>query len=360
MAVDLMCGEIMKLSSKSITYKDSGVDITAGYALVERIKPFARNTLRPEVFSGLGGFGAAIEIPEGYQQPMLISATDGVGTKLKLAMQLNQHDSIGIDLVAMCVNDILVSGAEPLFFLDYYATGHLNVEMAATVIEGISKGCSLAGCALVGGETAEMPSIYQDDIYDLAGFCVGVVEKKKLITSHQVKSGDILIGLASSGVHSNGFSLIHTLLDNESNPLALQLNNESLMHQLLTPTRIYVPAVRALLNIVPIHAMSHITGGGLIENLPRTLPKGLKANVDTQTWNQGPLFDWIQSKANLLPENMYGTFNCGVGMVLTIPSEVAKEALDFLEQAGETAWIMGEISECQHEEAESSVVFSGL
>ncbi|MBE8214843.1 MAG: phosphoribosylformylglycinamidine cyclo-ligase [Endozoicomonadaceae bacterium] len=350
----------MEVNANSITYKDSGVDIAAGYSLVERIKPFAKKTMRPEVLSGLGGFGAAVEIPAGYKQPVLISATDGVGTKLKLAMLLNQHDTIGIDLVAMCVNDIIVSGAEPLFFLDYYATGRLNVEIAATVIQGIATGCKMAGCALVGGETAEMPVIYEDELYDLAGFCVGIIEKEHLILSHQVKPDDVLIALSSSGVHSNGFSLIHALLKQESNPLQLMLQEEALLPKLLTPTRIYASAIRELLRIMPIHAMSHITGGGLVENLPRTLPHGLKAIIDTQTWHQGPVFDWIQSKANLNTEKMYETFNCGVGMVLTIPKEKAETALTVLQHAGETAWMIGSVVESESQQAKPTILFAGL
>ncbi|MBV1932998.1 MAG: phosphoribosylformylglycinamidine cyclo-ligase [Porticoccaceae bacterium] len=328
----------------SITYKDAGVDIEAGNALVERIKHVARKTRRPEVMGGLGGFGALCRIPAGYSEPLLVSGTDGVGTKLRLAIDLQRHDSVGIDLVAMCVNDLIVCGAEPLFFLDYYATGKLDIDTAAAVVEGIGKGCELAGCALVGGETAEMPGMYEGADYDLAGFCVGVVESAELIDGSKVASGDTLIGLASSGPHSNGFSLIRKILSvNDADPLTTQVGDQSLADALMAPTRIYVESLRKLFKTVPVHALAHITGGGLLENIPRVLPEHTKALIDTSTWSLPPVFQWLQEGGNISQEEMYKTFNCGIGMVLCVPATDAQAALTQLAASGETATIIGSI-----------------
>ena len=288
-------------NNPSISYRDAGVDIDAGNALVDRIKHVAKRTRRPEVMAGLGGFGALCEIPAGYKQPVLVSGTDGVGTKLKLAMDLNRHDTIGIDLVAMCVNDLIVCGAEPLFFLDYYATGHLNVDVAAKVVEGIGAGCELSGCALVGGETAEMPGMYQGEDYDLAGFCTGVVEKADIIDGSKVQAGDALIGLASSGAHSNGYSLIRKILEVNNLPLESlndqELDGKSLADLLMEPTRIYVKPMLKLIGTGMVNALSHITGGGLLENIPRVLPEGTRAVIDTNSWEIPPLFRWLQKAA---------------------------------------------------------------
>lgn len=328
----------------SITYKDAGVDIEAGNALVERIKHVARKTRRPEVMGGLGGFGALCKIPAAYSEPLLVSGTDGVGTKLRLAIDLQRHDSVGIDLVAMCVNDLVVCGAEPLFFLDYYATGKLDIDTAAAVVEGIGKGCELAGCALVGGETAEMPGMYEGADYDLAGFCVGVVESAELIDGSKVASGDTLIGLASSGPHSNGFSLIRKILSvTGADPLTTQVGDQSLADALMAPTRIYVQSLRQLFTTVPVHALAHITGGGLLENIPRVLPAHTKALIDTSAWSLPPVFKWLQEGGNISQEEMYKTFNCGIGMVLCVPATDAQAALTQLAASGETATVIGSI-----------------
>ncbi|MDO4895127.1 phosphoribosylformylglycinamidine cyclo-ligase [Moraxella sp.] len=331
----------------SLSYKDAGVDIDAGEALVSRIKSVAKATSRPEVLGGLGGFGALCRIPQGYKSPLLVSGTDGVGTKLKLALQLNRHETIGQDLVAMCVNDLLVCGAEPLFFLDYYATGKLDVDTAATVIAGIGEGCQLANCALIGGETAEMPGMYQDEDYDLAGFCVGVVEEDEVITGANVQEGDVLIALASSGVHSNGYSLVRKVLEVTGVDVnAHMLANQSLADALMTPTRIYVKSVNALqksLGNANIHAMAHITGGGLTENLPRVLPKQLAAQIDTQSWQLPELFQWLQQGGNIQTMEMYRTFNCGIGFVLVVPQDKAEQAMSELSAYGETVWQIGRI-----------------
>lgn len=328
---------------RSLSYKDAGVDIDAGNALVDRIKGVARRTARPEVLGGLGGFGALCEIPAGYRQPVLVSGTDGVGTKLRLAMDLNKHDTIGIDLVAMCVNDLVVTGAEPLFFLDYYATGKLDVDTAAAVVDGIGKGCELAGAALVGGETAEMPGMYQGNDYDLAGFCVGVVEKSAIIDGSQVASGDVLIALASSGPHSNGYSLIRKIIEVSQADLQQPLADTTLADALLTPTRIYVKALRNLLDHCQINAISHITGGGLLENIPRVLPDDCKAVLDLTSWQLPAVFQWLQQTGNIAAQELYRTFNCGIGMVLCIPASQQQQALEILQQAGETAWVVGHI-----------------
>jgi phosphoribosylformylglycinamidine cyclo-ligase len=292
---------------------------------------------------GLGGFGALCKIPKGYEEPVLVSGTDGVGTKLKLALALNRHDTIGIDLVGMCVNDLLVCGAEPLFFLDYYATGHLNVDVAADVVTGIGEGCLQAGCALVGGETAEMPGMYEGEDYDLAGFSVGVVEHSKIIDGSKVQAGDVLIGLASSGAHSNGYSLIRKIIDVRGIALDSQIDGKPLADVVMTPTRIYVKPILALAKKIDLHAMAHITGGGLPGNLPRVLPNGMRAHVDTQSWQWPALFQWLQQQGNVDTYEMYRTFNCGVGMVLVVAEADVQTALTELQAAGETAWVMGRI-----------------
>ncbi|OOR87752.1 phosphoribosylformylglycinamidine cyclo-ligase [Moraxella caviae] len=334
-------------SSQSLSYKDAGVDIDAGEALVSRIKSVAKATTRPEVVGGLGGFGALCRIPQGYKSPLLVSGTDGVGTKLKLALDLNRHDTIGQDLVAMCVNDLLVCGAEPLFFLDYYATGKLDVDTAEAVIRGIGDGCKLANCALIGGETAEMPGMYQDEDYDLAGFCVGVVEESEVITGANVQKGDVLIALASSGVHSNGYSLVRKVIEVTGADVASEkLGDESLADALMKPTRIYVKSVNALqkqLGNANIHAMAHITGGGLTENLPRILPEHLSAQIDLASWEFPAVFKWLQQGGNIVESEMVRTFNCGVGFVIVLPADKADTALEFLSAQGESAWKIGEI-----------------
>lgn len=346
-----MTNENSSNPNQSLSYKDAGVDIDAGNALVERIKGVAKKTRRPEVMAGLGGFGALFELPKGYKEPVLISGTDGVGTKLKLAMEANKHDTIGIDLVAMCVNDLVVAGAEPLFFLDYYATGRLNVDVAASVVEGIGKGCELSGCSLVGGETAEMPGMYEGDDYDLAGFCVGIAEKSKLIDGSKVQEGDVLIGLASSGPHSNGYSLIRKIIDVTNADLEQIVGGKKLKEALMEPTRIYVKSLLELFKSVPVNALSHITGGGLLENIPRVLPKNTKAVIDTASWSLSPVFEWLQNAGNVETTEMYRTFNCGVGMVIAVSSSEADNALKILNQCGEEAWIIGNIENSKSDEA---------
>ncbi len=330
----------------SLSYKDAGVDIDAGEALVERIRGVARRTARPEVMGGLGGFGALCEIPAGYRQPVLVSGTDGVGTKLRLAMDLSRHDSIGIDLVAMCVNDLVVCGAEPLFFLDYYATGHLNVEVAARVVTGIGEGCTLAGCALVGGETAEMPGMYEGEDYDLAGFCVGVVEKSAIIDGSRVQAGDLLLALPSSGPHSNGYSLIRKILEVSGTDVAsTRLEGVPLTDLLMAPTRIYVqPLLRLIRETGAVKAMAHITGGGLLENIPRVLPAGTLAEIDIDSWQRPAVFNWLQEQGNVEAREMYRVLNCGVGMVICVAAEQAEAAMASLRQSGEQPWIIGRIS----------------
>ena len=329
----------------SLTYRDAGVDIDAGNALVERIKSVSRATTRPEVLGGLGGFGAMCAIPPGYSEPILVSGTDGVGTKLRLAMDLGIHDTIGIDLVAMCSNDIAVVGAEPLFFLDYYATGKLNVDVAAAVVSGIGKGCELAGAALVGGETAEMPGMYEGEDYDLAGFCVGVVERANIIDGTAVNSGDTLIALASSGPHSNGYSLIRKVLEVTGADVQQSCGDISLGEALLAPTTIYNRPLLDLQQSVVIKAMAHITGGGILENLPRVLPDGVGAIVQRDTWALPPVFQWLQSGGNIEDTEMLRTFNCGVGMILVTSPAEAPMALEKLQEWHIDAWQIGEISE---------------
>lgn len=328
---------------QSLSYKDAGVDIDAGNALVDRIKGVAKRTTRPEVLGGLGGFGALCELPKGYREPVLVSGTDGVGTKLRLAMDIGKHDTIGIDLVAMCVNDLIVAGAEPLFFLDYYATGKLNVDVAADVVTGIGRGCELAGAALVGGETAEMPGMYEGEDYDLAGFCVGVVEKSEIIDGSKVQGGDKLIALASSGPHSNGYSLIRKVIEVSGADLSQDLGGKPLGEALLEPTRIYVKSLLALMKKVSVNALSHITGGGLLENLPRVLPENSKALINTGSWEMPEVFRWLQQAGNIDSREMYRTFNCGVGMVICVPADEADTALAELKAAGEDAFVIGEI-----------------
>lgn len=330
----------------TLTYSDAGVHIDNGNLLVERIKPLAARTRRPEMLGNLGGFGALFEIPlTRYKNPVLVSGTDGVGTKLKLANIYGKHDTIGIDLVAMCVNDIITSGAEPLFFLDYYATAQLDVEITTQVIEGISKGCELAGAALVGGETAEMPGMYHQGDYDLAGFCVGIVEKAAIIDGSRIQAGDALIGIASSGTHSNGYSLIRKILDIPNPPLSLDKNFEggTLGEVLLEPTRIYVKSLLQLIQKIPVHGLAHITGGGLLENVPRILPMGLCANINIKSWVRSPIFDWLQQQGNITDREMYRTFNCGIGMVICIAQENLKNALKHFKEMGEVASVIGEI-----------------
>jgi phosphoribosylformylglycinamidine cyclo-ligase len=337
----------------SLSYRDAGVDIDAGNRLVERIKPIARRTTRPGVLAGLGGFGALFELPlDRYREPVLVSGTDGVGTKLRLAIDLGRHDTVGIDLVAMCANDLVVQGAEPLFFLDYFATGKLDVDTAAQVVSGIGRGCELAGAALIGGETAEMPGMYADGDYDLAGFCVGVVEKSAIIDGSRVAVGDTLIGIASSGPHSNGYSLIRKILAHGKADLAAPLAKAvpgaapdiTLGEALLAPTRIYVKNILALNAEIPLRAIAHITGGGLIENLPRVLPDGTRGLIDARSWQRPAIFDWLQRQGNVAEQEMYRTFNCGIGMIVVVAPGDADRALALLADQGETAWAIGSVA----------------
>ena len=344
------------MSKQSLSYKDAGVDINAGNALVERIKPEVKRTTRAEVIGGLGGFGALCAIPSKYKEPVLVSGTDGVGTKLRLAIDLKKHDTIGIDLVAMCVNDLVVQGAEPLFFLDYYATGKLDVDVATDVVKGIADGCVQSGCALVGGETAEMPGMYHAGDYDLAGFCVGVVEKSEIIDGSRVKNGDALIALGSSGPHSNGYSLVRKVIDVSGvNPATELLDNKPLSEHVLAPTKIYVKSVLALIKQADVHAIAHLTGGGFWENIPRVLPKNTKAVIDEKSWEWPSVFNWLQEKGNIDTYEMYRTFNCGVGMVIALPQEQVETALAILKQAGENAWLIGHIEHAE-DDAEQVVI----
>ena len=329
--------------TQGLTYKDAGVDIDAGNALVDRIKDISKATRRPEVLGGLGGFGALCEIPEGYRSPVLVSGTDGVGTKLRLAMQLGRHDTIGIDLVAMCSNDIAVVGAEPLVFLDYYATGKLNIDIAADVIAGIGKGCELAGAALVGGETAEMPGMYEGDDYDLAGFCVGVVEKNQIIDGHKVAPGDKIIAISSSGPHSNGYSLIRKIIEITDADLTQPCGQTTLAEALMAPTQIYNKPLLALQREIKPHALAHITGGGLLENIPRVLPSGCSAVLDKQSWELPPVFQWLSDAGGVAESEMHRTFNCGIGMTLIVGDSKAEAAMQLLHEHGLTCWELGEI-----------------
>jgi phosphoribosylformylglycinamidine cyclo-ligase len=329
------------MSQKPLTYKDAGVDIDAGSDLVERIKPLVKRTMRPEVLAGLGGFGGLFAIPPGrYREPVLVSGTDGVGTKLMLAQALDKHDTIGIDLVAMCVNDVLVQGAEPLFFLDYFACGHLDVDVAASVVAGIAEGCAQAGAALIGGETAEMPDMYSDGDYDLAGFCVGAVERADMIDGGNISDGDAIIGIASSGPHSNGYSLIRKVLDRAPDD---RIDGRDARDALLEPTRIYVRSILALMDAVAVKGLAHITGGGISENLPRIIPTGLHAVVNTSSWQQGAVFDWLAAAGNIDIAEMRRTFNCGVGMVVVVSAKHAEQTLEVLHAACEDAWLLGQI-----------------
>ncbi|NBI12699.1 phosphoribosylformylglycinamidine cyclo-ligase [[Haemophilus] felis] len=345
------------MSNQSLSYKDAGVDINAGNELVERIKADVKRTTRPEVMGGLGGFGALCAIPSKYKEPVLVSGTDGVGTKLRLAIDLKRHDNIGVDLVAMCVNDLVVQGAEPLFFLDYYATGKLDVDVAASVIKGIANGCEQSSCALVGGETAEMPGMYHAGDYDLAGFCVGVVEKSEIIDGSQVKVGDALIALGSSGPHSNGYSLIRKVIEVANvNPAEEQLAGKPLADQVLAPTKIYVKSILALIKQTEVHAIAHLTGGGFWENIPRVLPKNVKAVIDESSWQWQPVFKWLQEKGNISTHEMYRTFNCGVGMVIALPQADVDNALALLKQAGENAWLIGKVEALGEGENEQVII----
>ncbi len=336
----------MNPEKPTLSYKDAGVDIDAGNALVERIKGAAKRTRRPEVMAGLGGFGALFELPSGYREPVLVSGTDGVGTKLRLAIDYQCHDRVGIDLVAMCVNDLIVCGAEPLFFLDYYATGKLSVETASAVVGGIADGCELSGCSLIGGETAEMPGMYEGEDYDLAGFCVGIAEKSELIDGSKVSSGDLLLALPSSGPHSNGFSLIRKVIELSGVDLATeQLNGAPLLEQLMAPTEIYVKPLLKLIRSQAVHALSHITGGGLLENLPRVLPEHCKAVIDSDSWQPPAVFDWLQEQGNISQREMYRALNCGIGMVVAIPAPEVESAIALLAEEGQKAFVIGSIAD---------------
>ena len=341
----------------SLSYRDAGVDIDAGDALVDRIKPLAKKTLRDGVLGGIGGFGALFEVPRRYKEPVLVSGTDGVGTKLKLAFQLNRHDTVGQDLVAMSVNDILVQGAESLFFLDYFACGKLDVDTAASVVGGIARGCELAGCALIGGETAEMPGMYPDGEYDLAGFAVGVVEKSRIIDGSTIRPGDVVLGLASSGAHSNGYSLVRKIIERSRPDLNAPFDGErSLADVVMAPTRIYVKSVLALMEKVEVKGMAHITGGGLLENVPRVLPDNTVAVLQKSAWPRPRLFDWMQAEGNVAEDEMHRVFNCGIGMVIVVAADQAEAALAQLRSTGEEAWLIGKIEARQGGEAQTRVV----
>ena len=348
-------------SKQSLSYRDAGVDISAGDELVERIKPFAGKTMREGVLSGLGGFGALFEVPKRYREPVLVSGTDGVGTKLKLAFELKRHDTVGIDLVAMSVNDVLVQGAEPLFFLDYFACGKLDVDTAASVIQGIAKGCEQAGCALIGGETAEMPGMYPEGEYDLAGFAVGVVEKSAIITGQNIMPGDVVLGLPSSGAHSNGYSLVRKIIARSNPDLAATFDVEgtqtrTLADAIMAPTRIYVKPMLALLAALPVKGMAHITGGGITENVPRVLPENVKAVIEQSSWLRPRLFQWLQSEGNVIESEMHRVFNCGIGMVVIVASEHVQQALHLLHAAGEKALVIGRIEAREDSEEQTIVV----
>ena len=330
----------------SLSYREAGVDIDAGDALVEAIKPLARRTMRPEVLAGIGGFGALCEIPKKYHQPVLVSGTDGVGTKLKLAFAFDRHDSVGIDLVAMSVNDVLVQGAEPLFFLDYFACGRLDQRIAEAVIGGVARGCELAGCALIGGETAEMPGMYPEGEYDLAGFCVGVVERERILDGRSIAPGDALLGIASSGAHSNGYSLIRKILERAAPDLDADFHGGSLRAALLAPTRIYARAILGLMQQVPVKGLAHITGGGITGNVPRILRQGLRASIHANAWPRPPLFSWLQEAGRIAEDEMHRVFNCGIGMVAVVGRAHAGRAAEALRAAGETAYEIGSIEAC--------------
>jgi len=326
-----------------LSYKQAGVDIEAGEDLVNRIKSVSKKTKRPEVLNDLGGFGALCSIPKNIQEPILVAGTDGVGTKLRLAIDLEKHNTVGIDLVAMCVNDLIVQGAAPLFFLDYYATAKLDVDVAKSVVEGIGEGCLQANCSLIGGETAEMPGMYQTGDYDLAGFCVGVVDKKDIIDGSNVQIGDRLIAIASSGPHSNGYSLIRKVLEFSKADLKQKINDKMLYQLLIEPTKIYVKSILTLLENHTVNAIAHITGGGLLENIPRVLPEKTLAEINTSSWQWPEIFNWLQQQGNIAEEEMYRTFNCGVGMVLSVPNEDSNAIISVLNELGESAWDIGQI-----------------
>ncbi|MEO8156821.1 MAG: phosphoribosylformylglycinamidine cyclo-ligase [Betaproteobacteria bacterium] len=343
-------------ASTSLSYRDAGVDIDAGDQLVDNIKPFAKRTMRDGVLAGIGGFGALFEVPKKYKEPVLVSGTDGVGTKLKLAFHLNRHDTVGIDLVAMSVNDILVQGAEPLFFLDYFACGKLDVATATQVVKGIAAGCEQAGCALIGGETAEMPGMYPPGEYDLAGFAVGAVEKNRIIDGTNIVPGDVVLGLASSGAHSNGYSLIRKIVDVSGTDLSSAFDGRTLADVLLAPTRIYVKPVLAALREVPIKGLAHITGGGLVENVPRVLPESVCAELKKNAWPRPPLFDWLQKNGNVEEAEMHRVFNCGIGMVMVIDAGHAQHAMQVLQREGESVFRIGEIRARRGDEAQAIVI----
>jgi len=340
----------------SISYRDAGVDIEAGDALVEQIKPFAKRTMRPEVLGGIGGFGSLFAMPKKFKEPILVSGTDGVGTKLKLAFELNKHDTVGIDLVAMSVNDILVQGAEPLFFLDYFACGKLEVGVAAQVIKGIAEGCEQSGCALVGGETAEMPGMYPAGEYDLAGFAVGCVDKANIIDGTTIAAGDVVLGLASSGAHSNGYSLIRKLIDKSGVDFESDFHGRKFKDVVMAPTRIYVKSILKLIDALPVKGMAHITGGGITENIPRVLPAGLTAEISATSWQLPPLFQWLQAQGNIVPSELYKTFNCGIGMAIVLDKAHVAQAKALLETAGETVFEIGKIRAQAEGEAPTVVV----
>lgn len=342
-------------AKQSLSYRDAGVDIDAGDALVNAIKPFAKRTMRDGVLGGIGGFGALFEISKKYQNPVLVSGTDGVGTKLKLAFQLNRHDTVGIDLVAMSVNDILVQGAEPLFFLDYFSCGKLDVGTASRVIKGIASGCEQAGCALIGGETAEMPGMYPDGEYDLAGFAVGVAEKDQLIDGTKIVPGDVVIGLASSGIHSNGYSLVRRIIEVAKPDLDADFHGRSLADALMQPTRIYVKPLLKLMAVLEVKGMAHITGGGLVENIPRVLPDNVVAEIQKNAWEMPPLFSWLQQHGNVAEDEMHRVFNCGIGMAVVVAKENAEKTIALLRENGETVWQIGSIRQRAGSEAQTVV-----
>jgi phosphoribosylformylglycinamidine cyclo-ligase len=342
--------------NNTITYRDAGVDIEAGDALVEQIKPYAKRTMRPEVLGGIGGFGSLFAVPKKFNEPILVSGTDGVGTKLKLAFELKKHDTVGIDLVAMSVNDILVQGAEPLFFLDYFACGKLEVGVAAQVIKGIAEGCEQSGCALVGGETAEMPGMYPAGEYDLAGFAVGCVDKAKIIDGKSISTGDVVLGLASSGAHSNGYSLIRKLIAKSGIDFESDFHGRKFKDVVMTPTKIYVKSLLKLIETIPVKGMAHITGGGLTENIPRVLPAGLTAEIQKKNWDIPPLFQWLQAQGNIPDDEMHKTFNCGIGMVVIVDKAYASQASQLLTSHGEQVFNLGQIRKQNSGEAPTVVV----
>ncbi|MCW7536460.1 phosphoribosylformylglycinamidine cyclo-ligase [Aquabacterium sp. A7-Y] len=344
------------MSNTPLSYRDAGVDIDAGDALVDRIKPLAKRTLREGVLGGIGGFGALFEVPKRYKEPVLVSGTDGVGTKLKLAFEWGMHDTVGIDLVAMSVNDVLVQGAEPLFFLDYFACGKLDVDTAARVVGGIARGCEESGCALIGGETAEMPGMYPAGEYDLAGFCVGAVEKSGIVDGRSIAPGDVVLGLASSGVHSNGYSLVRKIVQRAGSALPASLDGQPFRERVMAPTRLYVKPVLAAMQAVKIKGMAHITGGGLVENIPRCLPESTKAVLDASSWQRPELFDWLQQEGGVLESEMHRTFNCGIGFVVIVAAEEAARATEVLTAQGQTVSRIGRIEARQGDEHQTQVV----